>query len=205
MMLTEALTAVDAPARAVMWSIGNIAERDHVSKQAVSKKISRLAAAGLTIERDGQGRVLAVNVVEYDRLRGRMDDPAKAQAPAKVEAPSPEPDLESYGEAARQTKWLEAERRRLDLQELKGELVRAAKIAEAVDSAGQNIAGICDRLPNAADDIAVAMTRDGAHGVRTALKGIAFRLRTEIADALEAIAAASPKIENDAAPPPEAS
>ena len=85
-MLTEVTTPVDGtssrrpdPPRTVMWTIKQIAARDSVSKQAVSRKVGELVGLGLTVDRDGMGRVAAVNVVEYDRLRGRTDDPSKAQ------------------------------------------------------------------------------------------------------------------------------
>jgi hypothetical protein len=70
-MLTEATTTVDGalpgltePPRAVMWTVSEIAARDGVSKQAVSKKVGALVDIGLTVERDEQGRVKKLNVVE---------------------------------------------------------------------------------------------------------------------------------------------
>jgi DNA-binding transcriptional ArsR family regulator len=202
-MLTGQMTAVDAQLpltiapRSVMWTVSAIAQRDGVSKQAVSRKVKKLAENGLTVERDGGGNVKAVNVVEYDRLRGRLDDPSKAQAPAPGDfgAPAAKPDPESYNEAARQAKWIEAERKRIELAELKGELIRVDRFEAAIIQAAGEIAKICDRLPNVADDLAAAMTRGGVHALRVALKQVASRQRTEIADALAEIADASPKEE----------
>ncbi len=195
-MLTASADEVDAPGRAaeqppraVMWSISQIAARDGVSKQAVSRKVGELIEHGLTVERDRLERVTAVNVAEYDLLRGRTADPSKAQAPGG-NAPKSN---ESYDEALRQKTWLEAERRRLELGELKGELLRTSAVAEAVIACGAAIAKACDRLPGAADDLAAALSREGVHGVRVLLKQIAVRQRTEIADALAAIAAEAPK------------
>jgi hypothetical protein len=204
-MLTTEMTEVDArppskpePPRAVMWSISQIADRDGVSKQAVSKKVARLVDLGLSVERDSAGHVAAVNVVEYDRLRGRTDDPSKVQAPGR-EPPPTAPADESYNEAIRQKTWHEAEKRRLELDELKGKLMRVDRVADAVVHCGASTAKICDRLPGAADELAAALNREGVHGLRVALKQIASRQRSEIADALAGIAAAAPKEEPEEA------
>lgn len=117
-MLTEATTTVDGtlpglsqPPRAVMWTVSQIAARDRVSKQAVSKKVKELVDLGLTVERDSRGFVKKLNVVEYDRLRGRTDDPSKAPRPGRhALAPAPKPpadDNESYKEALRTKTWHE--------------------------------------------------------------------------------------------------
>jgi DNA-binding transcriptional ArsR family regulator len=57
-------------AEAVMWTISQIAERDDVSKQAVSKNVQRLVRdRGLRVDRNGRGEVSGVDVAEYYRLR----------------------------------------------------------------------------------------------------------------------------------------
>lgn len=174
---------VDTP-RTVMWSISDIAERDGVSKQAVSKKVGDLVEKhGLTVERDSRGRVASVNVAEYDHKRGLFDDPSKTQRPAQPEMkvkPS-----ETYEEALRQKTWHEAERRRLELESLKGSLVPLAEIEIALGEVAADIIQALDRLPALADDIAAAIARDGGHGARVVLKGEVERLRSAIADALD--------------------
>src|SRR5690348_1825767 len=93
-MLTEATTTVDGalplggPPQAVMWTVSQIAARDGISKQAVSRKVGELVASGLTVERAPNGNVRTVNVVEYDRLRGRTDDPSKQQRPLRADTGS---------------------------------------------------------------------------------------------------------------------
>lgn len=183
-----------------MWAIGRIAERDGVTKQAVSKHVKRLVEQhALSVERDGQGRIAAVNVAEYDHLRGRFGDPSKAQAPAPAAgadqvdlplAPTKPANPESYDEAIRQKTWLAAEKSRLELAELKGELLRASAVAGAVVRCGEDIARIIDRLPNAADDLAVAVARDGVHGLRVTLKNLARRMRIDVAAAMDTLAKA---------------
>jgi biotin operon repressor len=188
-MLTRSAGASRRSA-AVMWSVSRIAARDGISKQAVSKKVRELVGLGLTVETDGQGRVTAVNSAEYDRLRARTDDPSKAQAPA--DKPTRDAGPKSYDEALRQKTWYEAEKRRLELEELKGQLVRADAVADAVASCGGAIATICDRLANAADEFAAALAKGGVHALRLALKEAARQQRVDIAGALAAIADAAP-------------
>jgi hypothetical protein len=193
-MLTRSARAPRRRAH-VMWSVSRIAARDGISKQAVSRKVRELIPLGLAVETDAQGRVTAVNLAEYDRLRARTDDPSKAQAP-KAEAPNA-PGPKSYDEALRQKTWHEAEKRRLELAELKGQLVRTEAVAEAVASCGGAIAAICDRLVNAADEFAAALARGGVHALGLALKQTARAQRADIAAALAAIADAAPLEEAD--------
>lgn len=194
------LAPVDAGAtpRAVLWSIASIAKRDGVSKQAVSKSVKKLAERnGLAVERNPIGHIVSVNVADYDRLRGRFGDPSKAQAPASArpQAPHPVSPAESYDEALRTKTWLEAERKRLDLEEQKGNLVRVSRVGDAVAACGEAIVHVVDRLPNIADELAVAFTRDGVHGLRLALKAHARRQRGEIAEQLASVAGGAPREE----------
>lgn len=201
-MLTEAANGANGSPRAVMMTVAEIARRDGVSKPTVSLHIKRLVErSGLTVERDAQGRVASVNVAEYDHLRGFVGDPSKAQAPARSR-PSGRLDLpagESYDEALRQKTWHEAERRRIELDALKGALVRRDRLTEATLRVAADIVRTVDRIPASADDLAAAVARDGAHGLRLALKKLATSLRADIASALEAIAAGAPERDLDEA------
>jgi hypothetical protein len=200
----------DSP-RAVMMSIAEIAKRDGISKPGISRTVKRLVSDhGLTVERDAQGRVAAVNVAEYDHLREKFGNAFRAQAPAKTETPPLDaPPLakagDSLDEAQRQKAWIDAERSRMRLAEEKRELIRVSAVVDAVGACGMEIARIIDRLPNVADDLAAAIGRDGVHGVRVLLKSLAQKIRTDIAEALSAIAAAAPEFEsNDQDAPIEA-
>jgi hypothetical protein len=207
-MLTEPATVDAAPAlpltapSAVMWTISQVAERDAVSKQAVSKKVRALAEKhGLTVERNSRGHITRLNVAEYDHLRGRLDDPSKAQRPPPI-APAEAPRGETYEEALRQKTWTEAERSRLNLAEQKRDLVRVAAIGQAAQQCAESIVAIIDRLPTAADDLAEAVARDGVHGLRVSLKGIAQRMRSDVAAALEALGGSEvTPAQGEAAPP----
>ena len=200
-MLTAAPNGANTAPRAVMLSIAEIARRDGVAKPTVSIAVKRLVERhGLTVERDGQGRVARVNAVEYDHLRQRYGDPSKAQAPAAppVAPPVTPPASESYDEALRQKTWHEAEKRRLELEEIKAGLVRRDRLADAMVACGEEIVRVFDRLPQAADDLAAAVAKEGAHGLRVALKGLAARMRAEAADSLARVASGAPVTEDNA-------
>jgi DNA-binding transcriptional ArsR family regulator len=187
--MSEATGVNTAPPRAVMLSIGEIATRDGVSKPAVSRKVGQLVERhGLAVERDAQGRVARVNVAEYDHLRGRVDDPSKAQAPAAPIAPAVQTPGETYDEALRQRTWTEAERARLKLEEERRQLVRVAEVADAAALCAEDVIRVVKRLTNSVDDMANALAREGAHGLRTLMKTITDRQCTEIADAFERLA-----------------
>ena len=51
-----------------------------------------------------------------------------------------------------------------------------------MDEAVERINLAVDRLPNAADDLAAAVAREGSHGLRVALKDLAVKLRGELAN-----------------------
>ena len=113
------MTLVVTPA-ALMWRASQVAKRDGISVQAVTRKVRHLAEKhGLTIERDSRGRIVAFNIAQYDHLRNRYADPSKAQV---ASAPSMDGTANSYDEALRQKTWIEAERARLKLDEERGEL-----------------------------------------------------------------------------------
>jgi DNA-binding Lrp family transcriptional regulator len=187
----------ETPPAAVMWSVSQIAERDGITKQAVSKMVRRLAEEhGLAVERNAQGAVTAVNVAAYDHLRQRYGDPSKAQAPLPLAAP---PANDSYDEALRQKTWIETERQRIALAETKGELLNAAKVREALQRCGAEIAAVIKRLPNATDDFAATVGREGSHGLRVALNKYSTSQLVEIARILETIASGAPEAEEEAA------
>lgn len=201
--MTDATPVNGGPPRAVMLSIGEIADRDGVSKPAISRKVKQLVDRhGLQVERDEQGRVARVNVAEFDHLRGRFGDPSKAQASRPIASPappenSPPASSESYDEALRQKTWHEAEKRRLEVAELKGELVRRAKVAADTNICASEVIRVVDRLPNAADTLAAAVARDGVHGLRVALKKLAAAVRNDIAAAFGALASGAPATDQD--------
>lgn len=184
---------VDSAAH-VMWSPGQIAERDGVSKQAVSKMLGKLVADhGIPVERDSRGRIATVSVAHYDHHRGVFGNSAKT--PSRATSPQQMVESDSRDEAARQREWLALDRDRLKHQAEAGAVIRADKEAEALGIAGRAIQSEVNRLQNKADDVALAVSKEGVHGARLILREIAFDLNTRIADALAAIAATAPELD----------
>lgn len=194
----------NSPSPEAMWSVSRIAERDGVSKPTVSNHVKRLVERhGLIVHRDANGRVCAVNVVQYDTLRDRYADPSKAQAPFRgaeeppplpvpAGAPPPPRDLTNYDEAQRRRAWLDVEKRRLEVGEQRGLLIRADRYAEAVGRCAEEVARVVDLLPQEADALAAKLDLDDVHALRLALKGMARHLRADLAKAFEALAAETP-------------
>jgi len=171
---------------AVMMTIAEISQRDGVSKAAVSTQVKKLVERGLKVTRDARGYVSAVNVAQYDQIRERIGDPSKDQRPADLESETRAPD--SYDEALRRRTWYEAERKRLELEEQIGKLIRVEELGAATDEIGGAIVAIMSQLPNETDALAAVVAREGTHGLRIALKTLENRLRRDIAKALSALA-----------------
>lgn len=189
-MLTQPANGANSAPRAVMWSIADVANRDGVSKPTVSIRVKRFVERhGLTVERDMQGRVIALNVAEYDALRGKYDDPSKSQASApppsvRASARAELVDSESYDEALRQKTWIEAEQKRLTLDQARGKLVEAAGVADGYDRAAVVIRDVVLRLEEHGDDLASIVAKEGARGLRQALKAISQELLREVSEGL---------------------
>lgn len=186
----------------VMWSIGEIAKRDGVSKQAVSKTVAKMRAdkGDEGVELNGLGHVAKVSVAHYDEYRQRYVNPAKALAPIRTgedapvlaDAPQPKRQEDSFDEARRQNEWIKNAREKLRYQEDTKLLMRADRVREAQAIAGSEIKAIVNRLPNKADDLATALSRTGVHGLRLKLRDIATEMLMQIADKLSEIANAAP-------------
>ena len=197
-MLTEAQVPEIAPHEA-MLTVSEIAERDGISRQAVSKRVKDLVAKhGLTTRRAPNGSVLAVNVVQYDLLRERFGDQSQVRVrkdPAPIPSAPPVVDSKSYDEATRRRAWLEMEKRRLEVAELRGKLIRADKYAEAVGRCGAELVSVIELLPQKADALSVELKCDDVHQVRLALKRLAYEMRADLAKKFEALAEAAPELD----------
>lgn len=178
----------------IMVAPAHVAERDKVTKQAVTKLVRELAdKSGLPVERDGRGRIVRFSLAHFDHLRERFSSSekvsaARASSTASVQRPSTVSAENSRDEALRQEAWLKVGRERLRQQEVAGNLVRADMLAEALVRAGREIQSTVARLPNSADDLALAVSKEGAHGLRVALREKAFEVNTKIAELLANLA-----------------
>lgn len=180
----------------ITWSISEIAERDKVSRQAVSKQIRRLVELqpDTPTVLDARGRIVGVSIAHYDQHRERFVDPARAERfiqPAEKTSSTPLA-ADSFEEARRRSEWMKVSRESLRHQEEVSQLVRTDKIRESVKVIGAEIKTTIARLPNSADDLALAISREGVHGARAALRKIAFELGNHIADKLADIAKNAP-------------
>ncbi|SMD18550.1 hypothetical protein [Rhizobium sp. RU36D] len=181
----------------VMHTMVQISARDGVSKQAVAKAVRKLLAdkPDTPVERGANGQILRVSLAHYDHFRQRHVNPAKA----KAEIRSPDetrlhaPSGESFDEARRQSEWLRLGRERLRHQEEIGQLLRKDKLEQALGSAAASIQADIRRLANRADDLAMAVSKEGVHGARILLREIAIEIGNKVADHLSEIADAAPE------------
>lgn len=189
-----------------MLPLKAIAERDKVSRQAISKQVARLVEHhGLEVARDGRGRVCAVNIVHFDDLRSRFGDSSKVShsgTPEREPSPDPAPGRsDGTLDGARRIKLVhETELLRLRLAEDSGQIIRMDVMSEALTRLAEEIGRIVDLLQHA-DTIAAAAGR-GLPELRLTLKRLTTETRTKIADRCDAIAAAAPQ--KDDALTPEA-
>lgn len=183
----------DIPDNLFMWSAEQIATRDGVTKQAVSKTVQAILAAmkNVPVERDGRGRVLRISLAHYDHHRERFMNPAKMATPPAEKTSQGD----SFEEAKRQSEWMKVGREKIRLEEDVSSLIRADKTNEAVHSAKHEIGLIIDRLPIRAEQLAAIVAKEGVHGVRVALRTIAHDICNEIADRLEALSADAPEFD----------
>lgn len=188
----------------MMLTVSELAARAGVSKQAVSKSVKALAdRQKLRVERDSAGRVTKVDAAHYDALRARTSNPANAQAAGKKgvhrqrltkvdEAPEARPPVQSellegsYDEALRQKTWRDTELKRISIQKALGRLVDAAEEADALDRAAVLIRAALARIIDAVDDLAATVAREGARGLRAALKKLVAEAQDDMVSALEA-------------------
>lgn len=177
----------------VMWSIGQIAERDGISKQAVSKIVKKLVSDhGIPVDRDGRGRISAVSLAHYDHHRDRFTNPAKQQ-PAGQEKTKPAAPADSFEEARRQREWLALERAKIEHQVEIGQLVRMDGLVSALETTGREIQSLVAKVEHRADDLAIAVSKEGSHGLRLALRKALFETNNRIAERLSEIAGEAPK------------
>ena len=182
----------------VMLSPGEIAIREGVSKQAISKTIKGLVERhDLPVERDARGRIIRVSLAHLDHLRGRYSNSAKVSAGRHQSNREPDPDAaltddESRDEALRRQAWLKLQRDQLDHDEEMKRLLRADKVDDAIMQSGRAIRSEIARLQNYADDLALAVSKEGTSGARMMLRKIGLELGNRVADRLGEIAETAP-------------
>lgn len=187
----------------VMMTLSEIAERDGISRQAISKTVRELVAKhDIPVERDGRDRIARVSVGHIDHYRDKFQNPAKVLAsrpspseakPKRDGALASDADAESFEEARRRNEWLRYSRLKLEHDEACGRLISADTVAAALDSLGREAQAIIARLPNHADDLSVPFAKEGVHGLRSALRDVAHKINLSIAEKFKEIAASAPE------------
>lgn len=181
----------------VMTTPAEVAARDKVTKQAVTKLVRRLVAEHqLPVERDNRGRIVRFSLAHFDHVRGQFASSEKT-ASARQESADHRDEQSasstSRDEALRRDAWLRVRREELRYQEELSQLVRIDKLRDALTVNGREIQSVVARLQNRADDMALAVSREGVHGLRVLLRQISFDINTEIADKLANVASAAPE------------
>lgn len=177
-----------------MATPAEVAARDGITKQAVTKMVRRLVEEhGLPVERDGRERIVRFSLAHFDHLRGDFSSSEKVAA-ARQQKPEPPADSStSRDEALRLEAWLRVNRQQIELAESAGRLVRKDRLQQGLTQCGNEIRAIIGRMPNKADDLALAVTREGVHGLRIAMRQLAVEVSTQVADALATIGAGAPE------------
>jgi MarR family len=178
-------------------SVSALARELGRDKGGISRRISRLEAQGLLKPRVGKAGEKLINRAEFDRVaemttdaiqeaNGRRRAAANPVAEADMGDASVGPRL-SHAQA-RKTQ-IGADIAQLQLDELKGLLVRAADIDAGAAIQGETLARRIDQLlPEWADELAAVVAKDGTAGLRAALKVKARELRGALAEAFAALA-----------------
>ena len=193
-------------------SISGLARAIGRDKGGTSRRVNRMVEQGLLETRVGNAGQKLVRRAEFDRValattdaiqtaNGRAASPihrmaaetngrhraaASPVAAADMGDASVGPRLAT--EQARKT-MLAADIAQLQLDELRGALVRVADISAGAAMQGETLARRIDQmLPEWADELAAIVAKDGTAGLRAALKGKARELRGALAEAFAALA-----------------
>ncbi len=167
-------------------SVSDIAGARGVSKQAVSKQLSRF---GSRVPTRKDGIRLMVDVDAYERVAGAETDPAQALRNRDVNAAAAQPVLPLATAPAAQPKRdasqiagaafsvhrakresYDAELSRLALEKETGKLVPVEQVTDALVTCAQKLVRIIDALPGESEDLQVrAILKRKAHELRAAL------------------------------------
>ena len=212
------MSPAEAVAGGVWVTYAELARRRGVSRAAITKRVTRLAAEQ-RVETRAEGSSRLVELASFDRAVGEAGDAVKTLAAetarnnrrgrqagdGAVDAPRPagsagtdggggEPGRMPGTLAAAQTEraQYEARLKALDLAE-RQRLVLPIRgehgVETAVTAIGIALARDADGLARWADEIATAVSKDGVAGARRVLKEIGVRFRETFAASLAALAA----------------
>ena len=198
MTVTE--TGVDT--RSGLWvPIAELARMRGLARPAMYRKVDGLVGRGLLELRLDERGAKLVSPAQYDRAiaqggdLGRLQGAATRRARSTTVSPTVPPDVVGgpvyTREQARRTAYL-ADLAHIELQERLGRLTSVDELRAAATRAAEEIVGVIERLPLAADDLAAALSLDGVHGLRVSLRATARRMRDEIAASLTHVVPRAP-------------
>lgn len=167
-----------------LWiPIGKLAERAGIKQPVMSRRINRLVQDGLLQTRPGRQGAKLVNVAQYDRVRAKTGDGVRILAASTsrasecgqdlADAPPDEATAKVLPFADRvltqeQTKRVayQAELARLDFEERQGKLISVDVVTESMAKLGEALVRSLDGYSTRADELAVAVGKDGVQGAR---------------------------------------
>lgn len=129
-----------------VWkTVSDIARAKGSSRQNISKKVSRLEKAGL-VETKRQGRFKLVNLVQFDKAIGEIEDPAKQLGNETTRANKVVAGGHNYRSAKAEREGYLAELARLDLEERLEKLRPVDEIADALVAMGREVLQSADAM-----------------------------------------------------------
>lgn len=180
------------PVDKAILTIGAIAERDQITRQAVAKMVKTLVERhNLPVEHDRRGRVSGVDIATYDRLRGQHGQSSQVRHTSPSAASTETDDATVDG--ARRLKTIEETRLlRMKVAAEAGNTIRRDRHEEAMARLGEEIARCVDLIPFI-DRLAAAHAQGDMHGLRVEVKKVTTEIRARISDACAGAALAAPE------------
>jgi hypothetical protein len=189
-------------------TVSELARVRGVDKAAISRRVARLEAAAALTTRPGPRGSKMINADEFARAVENSTDTVREangrrSAAGRDLAGAAPGDPSLAREQARRTR-IAADTGQLQLDVLKGELVRISDFSERVTVQGETLARVIDRLPDEATALAGVEAKNGSafaqalmdtmrgdpQGARSFFRILARNQRGAIADAFAALAQA---------------
>jgi hypothetical protein len=161
-----------------------------VSRQAIGK----LLGSGRLPFREDKGQKL-IDVAAADRVLGETreritirDDPGSDDGRDAGRGFLPASDGGALTKAKTATEVYRARLAQLEYDERVGKLLALEDVTRSMEKCAASVVRDLDQLPNHAEDLAAAFTRDGILGLRLALKEVARTVRQRMADNMTVLA-----------------
>lgn len=171
-----------------------------VSRQAISKAIASERIPKTCIRtRPSGAKVIDVAAADLalGQTQSRINEPAPSNAnfadsaaaagEGEGAAAAPASDAPGLTKARTETEQYRARLAQLEYEQRIGRLVSIEDVTLSMERCAEVLVRDIDQLPAEADDLAAAFARDGAAGLRVALKETARRIRGRIAENMRLI------------------